>query len=117
MTERDTTYNGWTNWETWLVNLWIDNDGYAGGSLGVSEEADRIVEQALNDNEQHEALEESVGTLADWIEERLNEDLKVDEAKGLLLDILSGTLGSVNWYEIAKHYCEDALNDAIANKA
>ncbi len=19
-------YNGWTNWETWQVNLWIDNE-------------------------------------------------------------------------------------------
>lgn len=22
----DNTYNGWTNWETWVVNLWIINE-------------------------------------------------------------------------------------------
>lgn len=119
MTERDTTYNGWTNWDTWLVNLWIDNDGYAGGSLGVSEEADRIVEQALNDNEQHEALEESVGTLANWLKDTIDNDLREHNGTvaGLLSDIINDFIQTVNWHEIAKHYCEDALNDAIANKS
>ena len=22
----DTTYNGWTNWETWCASLWINNE-------------------------------------------------------------------------------------------
>lgn len=22
----DNTYNGWTNWETWQINLWLDNE-------------------------------------------------------------------------------------------
>ena len=26
MTTQDTTYNGWTNWETWNMALWIDNE-------------------------------------------------------------------------------------------
>jgi hypothetical protein len=26
MSEKDTTYNGWANYETWAVALWIDNE-------------------------------------------------------------------------------------------
>lgn len=26
--ETDTTYNGWKNYETWNVVLWLDNDEY-----------------------------------------------------------------------------------------
>lgn len=22
----DKTYNGWTNWSTWQINLWLDNE-------------------------------------------------------------------------------------------
>lgn len=22
----DNAYNGWTNWETWQINLWLDNE-------------------------------------------------------------------------------------------
>ena len=28
MTNSNTTYNGWTNYETWNVALWLDNDRY-----------------------------------------------------------------------------------------
>jgi hypothetical protein len=24
----DTTYNGWTNWDTWAANRWLTNDGW-----------------------------------------------------------------------------------------
>lgn len=25
----DNTYNGYTNYETWLVSLWLDNEPYS----------------------------------------------------------------------------------------
>lgn len=35
-------YNGWTNYETWAVNLWIDNDG---GTERWTERASEILAQ------------------------------------------------------------------------
>lgn len=109
MTLEDKTYNGWTNKETWAVALWIDNDGYAGGSLGVSEQADEIVKKAMPADE--DLLHEVTGILADWLDERITEDL--GEHKGLLGDIVSTALGRVDWREIAEHYAQDAVDAAL----
>lgn len=103
-------YNGWENKWTWYVNLWIDNDGYAGGSLGVSEQAEEFVADALGDSTD-DPLGDASDKLADWIEERVTEDL--GEHDGLLDDLLGYALALVNWHEIAEHYVKDALDSAM----
>ena len=43
----ETTYNGWTNWETWNVALWLQNDEFVyrhatqNKNLGYKKWADR----------------------------------------------------------------------------
>ena len=100
-------FNGWTNWETWLTNLWIDNDGYAGGSLGVSEEADRIVKGKLDNDD---AFGDSISELAEWLKEAIDNDLNEHNGTlaGLLADIVNDFIKTVDWREIAEHYCEEA---------
>ena len=73
-------YNGWTNYETWLTALWIDNDRYLAEELqGASAE-----------------------TLKDWYHHQI--DVLFPQGDGLFSDILNAHSREVNWEEIAEHY-------------
>ena len=77
-------YNGWTNYETWNVNLWLSE--YFDG---IASECDSC----------------TYGELADLLESSFNR-LYADEipTMGPLADLLGAAISSVNWYEIAEHY-------------
>ena len=76
-------YNGWTNRETWVVNLWFTNDECYYEEL-------RSIIKNFDSNEQAEEIEQ----YAHWI-------IDVDESS-MTSDLLSTSLGRVNWYEIAE---------------
>lgn len=90
-----TKYNGWTNYETWLVNLWMSND--EGSYLYWAEEAKgyddaHALADALKDH--HE----------EWYLDAVGENLH----SSLLSDLLGAAFSSVNWIEIAEHLLYDA---------
>lgn len=98
---RDREYNGWTNYETWLVNMWMDNDQgsqdyYGSYALQVYEEAS---DQPPLTREEHARLR-----FADWLKEHHEENMP--ELPGVYGDLLRGALSEVNWCEIARHYIE-----------
>jgi len=87
-------YNGWTNYETWLVNLWLDNDR---GTYDVIMEF--AIEKAV-----------CVMDIADWLEdmiERGSPTLK----NGLYCDLMTAAISEVNFYEIAEHWWEDTKEE------
>jgi len=73
-------YNGWTNYETWIVKLWLDNSGT--GECPV---------------------EPTASAIKDYIQEF--NPLAGDAS--MYADMLGAALSSVNWYEIAEAYIED----------
>lgn len=78
------TYNGWTNRETWVVNLWLTNEEcYYYQLCEIIKNNDTVADRA-------EELESYVQLLLD-----------VDGSIGMNGDLLSTALGRVNWYEIA----------------
>jgi len=88
-------YNGWKNYETWDVKLWIDN-----------EESDYEYwhERAKEIREEEE--EYPILSLADEMKEFYDENNPLPEA-GVYTDLLNAALGEVDWYEIAEHIMEE----------
>lgn len=72
------SYNGWTNYETWLVNLWLEE-------LFTTTEIKDIKQLAI------------------YIEEYLDENNPIKETNGLYCDLMSASLSVINYREIASN--------------
>ena len=89
----DKSYNGWTNYETWNVALWIDNDP------GTYQEAREMARRAPSEGRLAKDLQ-------GWVEE-----MAPDLGASMFADLLSAALSEVDWYEIAAHYYEEEHQD------
>ena len=93
-------YNGWTNYETWCLNIWIDNDQY------LNERKAELVREVTLHYDDKQVYELSL-LLESMVEELKDNALEV----GLLSDLLGGAIGKINFYELAEHYIEDFNED------
>lgn len=94
----DSKYNGWANYETWVVNLWLDND--QSSQEYWQEQARELVQSAI-DAEKIEVREEAISDLAQRLESEHDEGMP--EVSGVFSDLLNSALGRVDWHEIASH--------------
>lgn len=116
-------YNGWTNYETWAVNLWIDNSESA-----FNEWHERARERWTEGVEPFDwetttganwpdQRERAISRLASDIQEQHEQDASdmLDASCGVFADLLNAALSEVNWREIAEHMI-DAVQEADAQK-
>lgn len=104
----DKTYNGWTNYETWNVNLWLDNE--EGSYRDCKERAEEFV-KANFDPENPKDLDQAYGDMSKYLESMIDEFMP--EVTGMFADLLGHALSRVDWYEIATHYIDDVAEDVI----
>jgi hypothetical protein len=118
MSTSDDKYNGWTNYETWLVNLWMDNEENT--QAAVTD----MARQALADNTESEINEagedvattdkdQAISDLANQLE-AMHDDALADimGVIGVFKDLLQGSLGRVDWREIAESHVDVAIEEA-----
>jgi hypothetical protein len=109
----DTTYNGWSNYPTWAVNLWLDND--RGLYEERNERVSAIVAETVSRSPKYWTLAQShlyatEDMLKEWVA-----DLAADEYEEptMVADLIGYALGEVNWREIAEHLV-DAVSEVQA---
>jgi len=97
---KDTTYNGYTNRETWLVSLWVDND------QGLYERRRELQQDAVDvaEGTDREARHVLRDYLPDFIED---ECIPSDCFDGLVGDIVGSFLRRVDWTDLADTWCEE----------
>jgi hypothetical protein len=100
----DKKYNGWANYETWNVALWIDNDqGSYSQRCEMAQDAWDGAEADRNFTREERAVLDLSQALENWIEE-MN---PIGDGASLFTDLLNAALGEVDWHEIAEHFIED----------
>ena len=98
MTTEAKTYNGWANYETWAVKLWLDNDE---SGCALQQE---LLEQAQNNLNPSEVWtkEEAIRfQLANLIEEWVKDNSPLADTASMYSDMLGAAIASVNFTEIA----------------
>jgi hypothetical protein len=96
----ETTYNGWSNYPTWCVDLWLSNDE------PLYRQALALAEQARDDdgNVHRSHVAEELKT---WVRDELAPDLGASFAS----DLLGFALDQVDWHEIADAWIEQVRED------
>jgi hypothetical protein len=98
-------YNGWDNYETWAVNLWIHNDE------GLQDYCNELASGYPNDPSQ-------VGhDIRDYLEELCDESFDgILSSSSLFSDLMGAAMSSVNWHDIGEARIESAVDCGLLVK-
>ena len=102
-------YNGWSNKQSWLVGLWLDNDYDTYKAIVARVETlERLAANSRQVLERIWTEEQCVRyKLADWIEETVKNNNPLAGDATMYSDLLSHALALVDWGEVARHYIEE----------
>ena len=109
MGSEDRRYNGWTNYETWLCALWLDNEqcDYRYWTGVAQSNYDLATASKIFTREEH-ATTELAALLKSHHEESADH---LTGITGFWADLIGAALSEVNWREIAEHYIDNTRKE------
>lgn len=103
-------YQGWANYPTWAMNLWLSNDeGLYYAAMQITEDA-----VAGRTGADDFALAEIRSDVADALKEYVTQDLAPDLGATFAADLLGYALGEVDWYELGQAWLEN-VGEAVSS--
>lgn len=92
-------HEGWKNYETWCVALWINNEE------PMYDEAREMTRAAFDEPSMRQARYQLAGAIKNWIEEMQ------PELSGMWADMMGAALSEVDWDEIADTFLKELEED------
>ena len=94
-------YNGWKNYQTWCISLWIGNEEF------LYQQCLEITAQAIKDCSSGTVG----GTVATLLKDFIWQGNPLMGKATMWADLLGASFSSVDWFEIASHYIEDCKEE------
>ena len=93
-------YNGWTNYETWLCNLWFEN-------FDFSDMLD-MFDGVENKVDIRRKIEDYI---KEYVEEFVESYLAPGDTHGFIHDMLNSSIQEIDFRDIAEHYVDDVASE------
>ena len=96
-------HNGYENYETWNVTLWLNNE--RGTYFYFTDRAKDLLKEEPPDY--LTAKEYALIKLAEEIKEYVEDENPLAENASMFSDLLQAAISSTNWSEVANSFLED----------
>ncbi len=96
-------YNGWTNRETWLCNLWFDNFDFTD-----------LMDMFEGCEDKGDILNTIEDYIKDYVEEFVESYISPNDyraAHGFIQDMLNSAIQEIDFRDIAEHYVDDVADE------
>lgn len=107
--------NGWSNFFTWSVHIWLDQNFHAETRLRVRQLFDAAEKKhPRKDRARDQTMLDLADEMKARFEETFNDEL---EAASIPAQMLSRAAGEVNWEEVARYWINEEINNgALASR-
>ena len=110
------SYNGYSNYETWAVQLWIDNN--ESSSAYWRRLAEEVYNHQASEQAHFSKVEDAAYILTEKLRDSYNNGMEVLLSDGnatgtIWADLLNASVCAVNFGEIAKNLMESVIPAAV----